>query len=310
MHMRALLNLMVPVALLAGSAFARAPASAGPVALRPTPVSPHQGTADGSSPCVESYSNVAIPAGEYFPAGADVEVFDDLHLGALHVTDICAFDIGYFNGGAGLIDATVRFYSGSAEDDPPGALLATFALPGLPTGENFMHVEVPSTTLGQDTWMSVAFSAADAGLELANSPWPGASDDFFYMTPPGGFFTFGGNPRANFLVGVHAQGQPLAVGPGNTGLQMGFVDAPLPNPSRGLVRFRIGVPASGPVRVDVLDVAGRLVTVLTDGVRRPGVHSLSWSGRGGADTRAPSGVYFLRLQMPGFAASRKVVLLR
>jgi hypothetical protein len=309
MHMRALLTILAPVALLAGYASARAPGSSGTNATGPAQDSPSRAVVAHAPSCVESYSNIAIPAGQYFPAGAGVEVIDDLHLGSVYVTDVCAFDVGYFNAGAGPTDASVQFYSGSPADDPPGTVLATFTLPGLPIGENFLHVEVPSSTLGQDTWMGVAFSTADAGLELADPPFPGASDDYFYMTPPGEFFTFGGNPRANFLVGVYAQGGLVAVGPGAGGPRTGFVEPPSPNPAQGGVRFQFAVPATGPVRVDVLDVAGRVVAVLADDVRRPGTYSLSWSGRTGAGRRAASGVYFVRLQMPGFAASRKVAVL-
>ncbi len=260
--------------------------------------------------CVETYWN-AVEAGYYFPAGAGVEVLDDLHLGPIRVEDLCAFDLGYYKESPGTTNATVTFYSGSVGDEPPGGALASFPVTGLSSGENYVHVEVPATLLEQDVWMGVSFDAADAGLLLGHPVWPGAGDDYFFMTPPGEFHTFGGNPRANFMLVVRANGTVVEVPPGvDATAARGFLSGPSPNPARRGFDLRFAVPEAGRVQLQVIDVAGRIVAVLRDEVLPPGSYASSWDGRGIAGLRASPGVYLVRLLMPRFAASRRVVLMR
>jgi hypothetical protein len=260
---------------------------------------------------VDAYANTGVPNGLYFPAGANVEVLDDLHLGGIRVTDLCAFDIGYFKAGPGVTTATVVFYANNAGDSPPGATLATFTLPGLPAGENAFHVEVPSSSLTQEVWLGVAFDAADAGLQLARPAWPGTSDDWFLMRPPNQYFNFGGNPRSDFMLGVYAQGYPVGVDPGEERpLVAGFHREPGPNPSRRGIELAIAAPAGGRVRVDVVDVSGRVVAVIADRMFEPGIHPLVWDGAARAGSRVAAGVYMIRVTMKGFAGSRKVALIQ
>ncbi len=276
--------------------------------IRPLPVQADK-IAHGPG-CSESYLNTGVPVGIYYPAGAGVEVLDDLHLGVVYVTGLCAFDFGYFKEGPGTTDATVTFYANNADDDVPGAMLATFPLPGLPSGQNGFHIEVPSASLVQEVWLGVSFSTDDAGLELAHCDWPGVSHDYFYMRPPAGYFTFGGNPKANYLLGVYATGALVAVG-GDSGVEMsGFRENPFPNPSRGTVDFRFSIREAGRVRADVLDVLGRVVAVIAEGPFDPGTYMLSWDGRTTRGSRAAAGVYLVRLTMPRFAGTRKLVLVR
>lgn len=261
--------------------------------------------------CEEAYLNVFLPTGFYYPAGADVEVLDDLHLGDFIVDDVCAFDVGYYKAGAGTTDATVTFYAGSIEDGPPGAVLTSVSLPGLPTGENGFHVEVPAAALTQEIWLGVSFSTADAGLMLADPPWPGASDDWFRLASSGDLFTFGGNPPASFLLGVYASAVPDAVGD-LEGLpaRPGFLSAPSPNPSRMGVDFTIAVLEEGRVQVQIHDAAGRLVATVKDEVLGPGAYSLRWDGRTARGAPAAPGVYLVRVTLPRFAGTRKVVLMK
>jgi len=52
------------------------------------------------------------------------------------------------------------------------------------------------------------------------------------------------------------------------------------------------------VRVAVLDLQGREVALLTDGVREAGRHEWSWSGQSGGRLVAP-GLYFVRAEVEG-----------
>jgi hypothetical protein len=84
-----------------------------------------------------------------------------------------------------------------------------------------------------------------------------------------------------------------------------------PNPFNPTVTVRHDVPApGGPVRVEVYDVAGRLVTKLVDGECPAGRHAATWNGQSLRGGPAASGVYFVKMTATGFGETRKIVLLK
>ncbi len=60
--------------------------------------------------------------------------------------------------------------------------------------------------------------------------------------------------------------------------------------------FRLALPESSPVRVDVFDVNGRRVRTLADEELPSGVHLLAWDGRSAGGAPVASGIYFARLR--------------
>lgn len=83
-----------------------------------------------------------------------------------------------------------------------------------------------------------------------------------------------------------------------------------PNPFNPSTRIRFLLPAAEHARVEVLDVAGRVVRVLADGPFANGVvHELTWDGTDAQGRRAASGIYLCRLRSPSFADTRKMTLL-
>lgn len=74
-----------------------------------------------------------------------------------------------------------------------------------------------------------------------------------------------------------------------------------PNPVRGLARIRFAVPRVAAVRVSVLDVQGREVAILAEGVYEPGMHEAAW---GAAEARP--GLYFVRMTAPGHTFMRRL----
>jgi hypothetical protein len=82
-----------------------------------------------------------------------------------------------------------------------------------------------------------------------------------------------------------------------------------PNPSRGLVRAPFVLPHEMFVRLRVVDVLGRNVAVLANGMFPAGPHEVTWNGMDG-DRRAPTGVYFMNLEADGRQIGRRVVLAR
>lgn len=72
----------------------------------------------------------------------------------------------------------------------------------------------------------------------------------------------------------------------------GFVlELPFPNPFRNETTLGFTLDQAGPVRLDVYDVLGRRVAVLSDEVRRPGRHTVPFNAAG-----LPAGVYLVVLK--------------
>jgi hypothetical protein len=78
-----------------------------------------------------------------------------------------------------------------------------------------------------------------------------------------------------------------------------------PNPFNPSTVIRFGLPEAADVRLEVYDLAGRRVAVLTDGSRAAGWHTVSFNGSG-----LSSGVYVYRLRAGDFVQSRKLVLVK
>ncbi|HPN36309.1 MAG TPA: FlgD immunoglobulin-like domain containing protein [bacterium] len=83
-----------------------------------------------------------------------------------------------------------------------------------------------------------------------------------------------------------------------------------PNPfnSRTTVEYALLEP--GMVAIQVLDLMGKTVATLDQGIRQTGVHRVHWSGCDADGREMPSGFYFLRLTGSSFSQSRKMLLLR
>jgi uncharacterized protein YfaS (alpha-2-macroglobulin family) len=79
-----------------------------------------------------------------------------------------------------------------------------------------------------------------------------------------------------------------------------------PNPFRGETRLSFALPARGPVRLEVLDPAGRRVATVLDEEMAEGEYRIPWTAGGDL----ASGVYFLRLEAAGRALTRKIMILR
>ena len=83
-----------------------------------------------------------------------------------------------------------------------------------------------------------------------------------------------------------------------------------PNPVRSSTEISFQVPASGgPVRLQIFDVAGRRVAMLVDRDLPAGLHAVRWNGRYENGRQAATGLYFYRLEGPGFSQVAKLALI-
>ena len=87
-----------------------------------------------------------------------------------------------------------------------------------------------------------------------------------------------------------------------------------PNPFNPVTHIRFLVPgetgATRPVKLRIFDVAGRVVRDLIDGPYTTGEGTVVWDGRMGRGGRAPSGSYFMRLEVGGKVLTGKLTLLQ
>jgi len=76
----------------------------------------------------------------------------------------------------------------------------------------------------------------------------------------------------------------------------------------GFIAYELAAPSA--VRLEVYDVAGRLVRSLFDGVAQAGRHRIAWDGRSDSGAAAAAGVYCCRLASGEFTAVCHVALVR
>lgn len=83
-----------------------------------------------------------------------------------------------------------------------------------------------------------------------------------------------------------------------------------PNPARGASTVSLALPQDEPrVRVEVLDVTGRLIERLYDGAAGAGAHEWIWDLTG-VDGRAAPGVYLVRAQAGAWRRDARIVVVR
>lgn len=82
-----------------------------------------------------------------------------------------------------------------------------------------------------------------------------------------------------------------------------------PNPASGLLRVRYALAREAGIRLDVLDIQGRIVATLANGTFPSGRHEATWSGAANGGM-ARSGMYFIRLQVPGKSFVRRIAFTR
>jgi hypothetical protein len=83
-----------------------------------------------------------------------------------------------------------------------------------------------------------------------------------------------------------------------------------PNPFASSVSLPFTLPAAGPVRITVHDVAGRVVATLVDRTYAPGARTVLWDGMDVRGKRVASGLYFIVAKAGRHEAIRKVILLQ
>jgi DNA-binding beta-propeller fold protein YncE len=196
-----------------------------------------------------------------------------------------------------------------------------------PDGNLYIAEEINDSVRRYDgttgAFIDVFVTAGSGGLDRANDIAFGL-DDVLYVASYNNSKVLGYDGTTGAFLGALPDGilngpAWLAVGchPWTTGVGGGgvprlalAVEPNAPNPFNPWTTVGFTLPDAGPVRVTVVDVAGRIVATLLERSLPAGRHVVEWTGDTAAGRTAPSGVYFIRVESGGATASRKMVLLR
>jgi hypothetical protein len=170
------------------------------------------------------------------------------------------------------------------------------------------------------------FPAATLAAALAKSAEAGVQLGLHYAMPDGDSFLvpdIRGIPRAGSLArGIlerlgtlgTVEGTSVAGGlvtsPGDDPPAITMLSGVQPNPFAGSTTVGFDLARAAHVRLAIYDPLGRLVTVLEDGERPAGRHTLVWDGRDVVGRRVRTGMYFLRFDGDGITATRKAVFMQ
>ena len=83
-----------------------------------------------------------------------------------------------------------------------------------------------------------------------------------------------------------------------------------PNPFNPVTKISFDLPTSSLTLLRIYDVRGNEIRTLVSGVMPFGSHTVTWNGADDRGRAAASGVYFYRIEAEGFAATRKMMLIK
>jgi hypothetical protein len=118
------------------------------------------------------------------------------------------------------------------------------------------------------------------------------------------------NVAVDQLIVITEQESPVGVIDGSDAPVVDFLSQSHPNPFNPLARITFSVAVPGEVALRVYDISGRPVRTLVDGWREARRYGIAWDGRDDQGNAVASGVYFYKLDAPGYTESKKMVLLR
>ena len=165
-------------------------------------------------------------------------------------------------------------------------------------------VEELGVSFGSEDWQLVsipmdALELTDARLEYIR--WAGDAEGTFYI-----------DDMRLIPEAVLESLEPTAVSVSGGGVvPTGYVlSQNYPNPFNPETTIRYELAEAGVVQVLLYTVSGQLIRTLVDGEYVAGNYSVTWDGRDDAGRDVASGVYVSRMEVGGFRAVRKLVLVR
>ena len=83
-----------------------------------------------------------------------------------------------------------------------------------------------------------------------------------------------------------------------------------PNPFNPRTTIRYAIPVSNQVKIEIYNVMGQKIRTLVDKHMSVGTHNIIWDARNDAGLKAPTGIYFVRMQSSHFSSTQKVTLIK
>jgi hypothetical protein len=145
------------------------------------------------------------------------------------------------------------------------------------------------------------------GIRAAGYKTVGAAPLTFQFTQPApgpGQLTFDALVLGTLAAGTQDVPDILPPPPGLTLTQ------PSPNPFRYGARADYAIGQQEHVRAGVYDLSGRRIRMLGDEDMASGRYNLIWDGKDQSGREVATGVYYLKVEIPGSAQSRKMLLMR
>ena len=113
----------------------------------------------------------------------------------------------------------------------------------------------------------------------------------------------GVNFSLNTVVTSVEENQPLV--PSGYVLEQNY-----PNPFNPTTQILFSLPSSERMTLTIYNLLGQKMAELVNGVMSAGSHVVTWNGRDSRGLQLPSGVYFYRLESPGFTAAKRMLMLK
>lgn len=209
-----------------------------------------------------------------------------------------------------------------------GSSWSTIALPVFP-GE-FNRLNAIRAVSVADIWAAGASATVAGGpsqallmhwdgsswSQVAAGPSDGGSEYFGGLALISGCeaWAVGGYDRNGATVPLTERFEPVSLlpvpdgAPGEIGSSVFLSLKAAPNPARGEARLSMVLSRGAPVRVEVFDLRGRRVRVLSDRAASAGARELTWDGRDDFGAATGPGVYFVRVSAGAESRTVRLVL--
>jgi hypothetical protein len=184
---------------------------------------------------------------------------------------------------------------------------------GCPLLNDFDVMQTAGSAQAVFTYGAPAGNNAAAVLQVTNNGLTGAGAllSGFAFQNVADDENDGISDRAAYLGGVLCTLGAFVMPPTGTGPELeNHLSQNYPNPFNPQTTIAFSIRSRGAVSVKVYNVGGERVRTLVDEERAAGSHAVVWDGRNSAGSPVSSGVYFYRLETPGFQQTRKMVLLK
>lgn len=195
---------------------------------------------------------------------------------------------------SGRIDAVWNDTRGSADSTVSALYYSYSTNAGVTWAANVQVTPTWNCSIGYPNQQKIGdyydTTSDDAGVDVAYAATFNGGEDIYYLRIP--------NTASQTAVGDRPLERATAL-------------RSFPNPFASVTTIQFDAPAAGgPVRLEILDVAGHRIATLVDGLRAGASQSVVWDGRRSDGAEAAPGVYLCRLRAAGATETRRILRIR